>query len=193
MRRFCVVLILIALVLAGGKDVLAQPPVMGIFGTATMGLDPAPEGTEVAAYIQGEVVARVNVSQGAYIMTIVQPEGADYQGRTVSFTVGGGPFAPQTTVWQAGVNQPLSLKVPGATKVATALWNITGKYTIIWGYDAQSGRWLKYDPAVPSVSDLHMLREGQGYWIKATQDAVFGYGGNIYNLSEGWNLMGWQG
>jgi hypothetical protein len=166
---------------------------MGVFGTATMGRDPAPEGTEVAAYIQGEVVARVNVSNGAYIMTIVQPEGANYQGQTVSFTVGGGPLAPETTVWQAGANQPLNLTVPGATLLILALSSIATQYTIVWWYDAENEQWRKYDPAVPQLSGLTVMKRGRGYWIRATQDTTLVYGSNIYPLSQGWNLIGWLG
>ncbi len=139
------------------------------------------------------VVARVTVSGGAYNMkNILQPEGADYQGQTVSFTVGG-ESAQETTVWRAGVNQPLNLTVPGVTLVGVALGSIFGKYTIAWWYDAEKQQWHKYDAAVPWLSDLVALRRGLGYWIKATEDTAIFYGGNLYPLNKGWNLIGWLG
>lgn len=197
MSRFAVALTLaVALVLLLPsflkEGLMAQPPVMGVYGTATLGGESAPQDTEVAAYIQGEVVARTNVSGFAYSMTIVQPEGASYQDKTVSFTVGG-ERAQETTVWQAGAHQSLNLTVPGVTLVSLGLASIFGKYTIVWWYDAQGQQWHKYDAAVPWLSDLKALKRGQGYWIKATEDTTMMYGGNIYPLSVGWNLIGWLG
>jgi hypothetical protein len=193
MSRFAVALVLmVALALLLPGSLMAQPPVMGVFGTANMGGDPAPQDTEVVAYIQGAVVARTKLSAGAYNMNILQPSGAYYQGQTVSFTVGG-ESAQESTVWRAGTNQPLNLTVPGVTLVSLALSSIFGKYTIVWWYNAQNQEWYNYDAAVPWLSGLRALKRGQGYWIKATEDTTVFYGGNLYPLSEGWNLIGWLG
>ncbi|MEE9201776.1 MAG: hypothetical protein V3U31_01095, partial [Dehalococcoidia bacterium] len=144
------------------------------------------------AFIQGEVVARSNLSAGAYSMNIIQPAGAYYEGQTVSFTMGG-ERAQETTVWRAGTNQPLNLTVPGSTLVSLALGSIFGKYTIVWWYEAQNQQWHKYDAAVPHLSDLRALKRGQGYWIQVTEDTTLIYGGNAYPLNKGWNLIGWLG
>lgn len=103
----------LALLLPG--PVLAQPPVMAIYGTATVDERIAPGGTAVAAVIDGQVVAQTTTDSGGfYNMNILQPSGASYWGKTVTFTVGGAR-AQQTTVWQAGLN--LNLDLTGTTGV----------------------------------------------------------------------------
>ncbi len=105
-----------ALALLLPAPVLAQPPVMAVYGAATIDGVRAADGTEVTAIIDGQVVSRTTVSSGSYNMNIVQPSGANYWGKTVTFTVGGAR-AQQATVWEAGLNLNLDLtattRVPG--------------------------------------------------------------------------------
>ncbi len=86
----------------------AQPSVMGVYGDAKMDGVAATDGTEVAAIIDGETAATGTTSGGSYNMNIAQPPGGNYQGKAVSFTVGG-LGAAEATTWDAGVNTNVDL------------------------------------------------------------------------------------
>jgi hypothetical protein len=54
--------------------------------------------------------------------------------------------------------------------VTEGLASITGKYTLVYGFDNTDGRdpWKVYAPGAPGyVNDLKELRDSQGYWIYA--------------------------
>jgi RHS repeat-associated protein len=58
--------------------------------------------------------------------------------------------------------------------VASALASIAGKFTRVYGYEADDAAdaWEVYDVGVPAwANDLKSLRPGHGYWILATQEA----------------------
>ena len=58
---------------------------------------------------------------------------------------------------------------------ATVLAEITGKYNLVYGYDASdtADPWKKYNPSGPPyANDLTEMRPGFGYWIRMTQAAT---------------------
>lgn len=83
---------------------------------------------------------------------------------------------------------------PAPVPVSVALITIDGRYSIVWGFEAETQSWRLYDPAAPTfVNTLESLETGKAYWIHVTEDVIIVYGGNRYNLVEGWNLIGWRG
>lgn len=62
----------------------------------------------------------------------------------------------------------------------------------VWDWDNQIQTWRGYDPSSPQNSSLRVLVKGKGYFIKVISPVVFDYHGFIYNLSVGYNLIGWQ-
>ena len=54
--------------------------------------------------------------------------------------------------------------------ISPALQSIDGKYTNLWGYDAEADAWIGYVAGAPSFfNDLHVLEYGKGYWIQVTE------------------------
>ena len=56
--------------------------------------------------------------------------------------------------------------------IETALGSITGKFGLVFEYDASDpgSPWKKHNPDAPSfVNTLSVLTPGRGYWIYATQ------------------------
>ena len=96
----------------------AQPPRPSVFGgTARISGATAPNGTVVTAFIDGAVVATATVSGGGYALTIAQPPGQNFGGKTVTFTVGNAT-ATETGTWQASGGRELNLNgttAPAAT------------------------------------------------------------------------------
>lgn len=59
--------------------------------------------------------------------------------------------------------------------IATALAGITGKFNLVYAYDASdpTDPWKKYDPnAPPFTNDLTHMQAWFGYWIRMTQAAT---------------------
>ncbi len=55
--------------------------------------------------------------------------------------------------------------------VTQALLSVSGHYTTVYGYEADSAAWLVYDVTAPEwVNTLEALEFGHGYWIQATAD-----------------------
>jgi len=78
-----------------------------------------------------------------------------------------------------------------AVTIENQLAGIEGELVIVWDYNG--GDWLFYDPADEAGSTLDTLVSGTGYWVKVSADAELIYGGTSYDLTEGWNNIGWQG
>ena len=78
----------------------------------------------------------------------------------------------------------------GEDTSADALASIIDKVVIVWGY--VDGEWLFFDPSDPA-SDLTKFTVGMGFWIKVSEDCTLIYGGNSYELKEGWTNIGWLG
>ncbi len=82
---------------------------------------------------------------------------------------------------------------PLHTPVAEALRSITDVLVRVWSYEGTAG-WRLYDPSYPhSEYDLAALEAGRGYWINVSKDAVLTYHGRTKQLTQGWNLIGWEG
>lgn len=94
---------------------------------------------------------------------------------------------------ETGISATTLLTVLAQVTPAQAMEGIAEKLVRVWGWDAEAQEWRLYDPAAPEVSDLAKLEKGKGYWIKVTEDCTLIYGGNVYSLKKGWNLIGWLG
>ena len=49
-----------------------------------------------------------------------------------------------------------------------------------------------YDPADVLGSDFESLEAGLGYLFKVSEDCKLVYGDKGYDLTDGWNLVGWR-
>ena len=104
MTKFSILasLAVIALLLAIPAVVLAQaqPPLPSVFGgTVTWDGAPAPDGTAVSAWIDGEQVALTAAADGAYALKISQPPGEAFVGKEVVFMVAESE-APERGTWE---------------------------------------------------------------------------------------------
>ena len=89
------------------------------FGSATVNGSPATDGASVAAFVDGRQIASVAVSGGSYPALNVAPsDGESFEGKTVSFTIGGLPAA-ETAIWVQGEVTILDLN--GAPAQATPI------------------------------------------------------------------------
>ena len=84
---------------------------------------------------------------------------------------------------------------PDQTAIDQVLNPISGKYTIVWGYENAGFR--MYDPNVPELSDLSSIEFGKGYWVLIDQATSFlSIGEAAQNqpigLINGWNLVGYN-
>jgi len=66
-----------------------QLPAHFYAGEAVVDSIPAPGGTTVSAWIDGHVVAKTATEGGKYKLTVTQPHGQSYAGKTVTYRVGG--------------------------------------------------------------------------------------------------------
>ena len=76
--------------------------------------------------------------------------------------------------------------------VAEGLASIDDNLVMVWGFD--DGEWAYYNPGLPAgMNTLETLRVGRGYWVNVNGICDLTYEGHIYQLQEGWNLIGWLG
>ena len=102
---FALLLALPALVLAQAQP--PRPPVFG--GTVSMNDgSPAPDGTMVAAWIDGAMVASTAVTDGSYAFAIPQPPGDSLEGKEISFMIGDFNAGEKGT-WEADGGAELNL------------------------------------------------------------------------------------
>jgi hypothetical protein len=93
---------------------------------------------------------------------------------------------------------------PLSTAIDQVLADISGKYSIVYAWDAtgghaSSGNWLKYDPTAPFGNSLTDLDETIGFWIYMTVGDTLDITGNesiasnipLSTLAGGWNLVGY--
>jgi hypothetical protein len=119
-----------------------EPAPCMFFGTVTVDGKPAEDGTEITAIIGNETVATTFTADGKYFLTIPQPEGKDFSGKNVTFTIGA-DSAKETGTWQEGEVTPKDLTVgepvippgPGGCDLRVELGNVT-----------------KYDPATCTIT-----------------------------------------
>jgi hypothetical protein len=91
---------------------LAQPVPPQVFvGSVTQGDVPAPEGTEVTAWIDGAQVGAGTVTDGQYKVLVVQPQDQSFVDKTVTFQAGG-EDVPETAIWQVGGASEVNLSAP---------------------------------------------------------------------------------
>ena len=116
-----VVLAVVALLLFPVMAFADTPPEIPcrFYGDVTVDGEDVAGGTVIQAIIGGEVVGEITTTTDAaggssYGVKVVQPEGASYEGATVSFKIGA-QTADQTDTWVRGgnVNVDLSIGEPG--------------------------------------------------------------------------------
>ena len=104
------ILLLALLIAVAPLSVSADLPSHTVGGRVYFGGQPAPADATVEAIIDGDTVAdTVMEVGGAYSMTISQPEGESYAGKTVNFTVYG-LDASEELVWEEGGSDNLNLR-----------------------------------------------------------------------------------
>ena len=108
---FLASLAVIALLLAIPAVVLAQaqPPLPSVFGgTVTWDGAPAPDGTAVSAWIDGEQVALTTSAGGAYALMVSQPPGGAFAGKEVVFMVAESE-TPERGTWEPDGGDEINL------------------------------------------------------------------------------------
>ena len=108
--RYVIATTIVVLLLMLPSVVSAQgvPLPHGFLGSATVNGSPAANGTVVAALVDGQQMAAKSVTGGTYPVLLVEPSGESFDGKTVTFTIGG-IAAAQTYIWQQGEVTELNL------------------------------------------------------------------------------------
>lgn len=107
------------LVVTMGSAAAQPPPIPSDYsGTVTVGGTPAPNGTTVQAKIETYTSASVTVTGGKYQFLIVGPPSSTFQGKTITFLVGG-VAANETSTFEQGTSKTLNLTVAAAAPTAT--------------------------------------------------------------------------
>ena len=98
-----------------GSGGIGSPPHVFV-GTVSVDGSPAPDGTLVNAFIEGKTgpVAQAEVSGGGYTLTVEQTSGADFDGKTVTFTVSDQETSPSVS-WEIGGADEVNLSVSGGS------------------------------------------------------------------------------
>ena len=169
-------------------------------GPAVVSVSPAagPPGTEVTitgtefmplSGLTSLTIGGVNVLP--HCPPVVTDDGGDF---TIAIAIPGLAVGAQTvmaTVSGTSATTFITVTEPPSS-AATQLAGISTELIRVWGYAPATG-WQMYDPGDPIGSDLAALVEGNGYWIKVTDDCTLLHGGHSWELTEGWNLIGWLG
>ena len=85
-------------------------------GAATVNGAPVPDGTTIAAYVEGVQVGQTVIEGGSYTLLVVQPRGRSFPGKIVSFTIDGRQ-AREHQAWETGGAHELNLssgEIPAA-------------------------------------------------------------------------------
>ena len=131
--KILVLLTIVALFLAIPAVTLAQaPPLARFAGTAMVDDATAPDGTMVSAMI-GDVVVSGTVSDGKYLLQIVQPPGEDFTGAAIMFMIGD-MMAGESSPWAAGLSERLDLSAMSVAEGPTIMASL---YEI--GHSGSSG------------------------------------------------------
>jgi hypothetical protein len=104
-------------------------------------------------------------------------------------------YAPLALGWNL-IAIPL---VPANPAPAAVLTSVTGKYDLVYAYDAcdTADPWKVYDPAAPPwVNDLTQMDVRHGYWLRDTTPATLMLTGTppgptSITLCVSWNLIGY--
>jgi hypothetical protein len=85
---------------------------------------------------------------------------------------------------------------PSNASVSAVLPDASQNVRIVWGFDNQQKKWLRFTPGALD-STLLTLDNGKGYWAYMDDPAYLSVSGTdaspSIRLSEGWNLIGYQG
>ena len=188
--RILVLLAVVGLLVLWPAVAFAQPAVHRFYGTARLNGFLVSAGA-VGGTVDADIYLTTTDATGNYVITVASSDiTKSYAGLTVSFSVGG-YAANETATWTAGQVTRLDLTAVSVSVPAVVLAGIAGKYDRVWGFDGATETWKLYDPALPAISDLTILKRGKGYWIYAKEAVTLVYRGNSYPLWNGWNLIGW--
>jgi hypothetical protein len=88
---------------------------------------------------------------------------------------------------------------PVNTDIAAVLSSVEGNYDLVYAWDAQNQRWLKYDNIPLSPDTLTDLDETMGFWIHVTSPDTLVVAGSLPTTTDihmcgtgaGWNLVGY--
>jgi hypothetical protein len=96
----------------------------------------------------------------------------------------------------AGWNFVSTLRQPPDTAIARVLSGISSNLSIVWAWNASAQVWVRYRPW-GSNNTLTTFESGRGYWLYMTVPAQLSVAGsvgsNTISLTEGWNLVGYNG
>ena len=119
--RFLLAVATIAILLLLPSVASAQPALPHvILGSATINGSPAPDGMVVAALVDGRQVAAEPISggDGAFGVLLVEPENGSFDGKIITFTIGG--FAAAESVfWLVGGGTEIALSASPAQGTPT--------------------------------------------------------------------------
>ena len=93
--------------------------------------------------------------------------------------------------------------IPASPAITTLLAPLIakGEVKVVWGYVGTPRKWQLFLPEFPLLSTLHMMTDGNGYWIymNATDSILengfvieAGMAPPAYSLVQGWNLVGFK-
>lgn len=86
---------------------------------------------------------------------------------------------------------------PKDSSMNTVFKDISSKVKIVWGYDNQKKKWLKYKPEAYGQITLEKIDAGSGYWVYMESPADLTINGlndtDSILLFTGWNLVGFTG
>ncbi|MFC1955747.1 hypothetical protein ACFLWZ_04365 [Chloroflexota bacterium] len=193
------VTMLLALLILIPYPVFAEPPEVNLFsGSVTLDGEDCP-GSIVEVRIGDAVVGTATVTpESMYYLPIPQMNGVPLNGTTISFYVD--DIFATTDIWYAGGNIILDLSgvkvLVNNPSVEIGLASIQNELISVMSYMINEGTdgWTVYNPSWPAESNtLTTFYRQRGYWINVIEACVLIYGPNYYNLTEGWNLIGWVG
>ena len=96
----------------------------------------------------------------------------------------------------AGWNLASFNLTPTDPDIEDVLADILDDVILVYGWNGESGSWLRFDPALGFGNTLTELDESMGFWINmevASTLTVLGTAPIITDITlyEGWNLIGW--
>lgn len=88
---------------------------------------------------------------------------------------------------------PTPSGTPTPSIIEGQLASCAGSYQAVYGFDNVGKSFTRFLPGQPApISDLTEMRAGAGYMILMSADCLLTYGGNSWQLSSGWNFIGWM-
>jgi|GEM_PF-5212522 len=106
---------------------------------------------------------------------------------------------PNLIVLTKGWNFVSFPKEPAQKTIENAFQGLLSKIRIIWSYDNEEKRWLRWKPEGGNTNSLSEIKAGPGYWIYMNEPSAIDISSwtepqsKTIALFEGWNLVGWLG